>query len=86
MTHPSKHYVLELSLKSDVNSTAVVYFQEEGDEWFSESKTVKLLVSRGDNHLQFALSSDRLKPVLRIDPLACQGSFSIRKVKLRVVE
>lgn len=83
---PGKHYVLELDLKSDVNSIAAVYFQVEGDERFSESKTVKLPVSRGENHLQFPLSCDRLKSTLRIDPLACQGSFSIGRVMLKVVE
>lgn len=83
---PDKRYVLELDLKSDVDSFAAVYFQVEGDERFSESKTVKLPVSMGDNKLQFYLSSARLKPAIRIDPLACYGSFSIGRVMLRVVE
>lgn len=82
---PNKLYVLELDLKSDVDSFATLYFQMEGDERFSESKTVKLPVSMGDNHLQFSLPSGRLKSALRIDPLACQGSFSIGRVMLRVV-
>lgn len=82
---PDKRYVLELDLKSDVDSFAAVYFQVEGDERFSESKTVKLPVSKGDNHLQFPLPSARLKPAIRIDPLACQGSFSIGRLMLRLM-
>ena len=72
---PNKRYVLELDLKSDVDSVTAVYFQVEGDERFSESKSVKLPVIRGCNHLQFSLPSARLGSVLRIDPLACEGSF-----------
>jgi hypothetical protein len=82
---PDKRYVLEFDLRSDVDSIAAVYFQLEGDERFSETKTVKLPVGVGDNYLKFALPDVRLKSVLRIDPLACQGSFTIKNLILRVV-
>jgi hypothetical protein len=81
-----KRYILEFDLKSDVKSTAAVYFQVEGDKRFSEIKTVKLSVICGDNHLRFFLPDVQLRSVLRIDPLTCQGSFTIRNVILRVVE
>ncbi len=81
-----KRYVLELDLKSDVDSFAAVYFQVEGDERFSESRTVKLPVSRGDNYLRFFLRSKSLKSALRIDPLVCKGRFCIKKLALGVME
>lgn len=82
---PDKRYVLEFDLISDVKSNAAVYFQEVGDERFSEAKTVKLPVSLGGNHLHFVFPDIRLKSVLRIDPLACQGNFTIKNLVLKVL-
>jgi hypothetical protein len=81
---PDRRYVIELDLRSDVESIAVIYFQVEGDERFSEKKTVKLPVNRGDNYLQFTLPDVRLKSILRIDPLVCHGNFTIKNILLKV--
>lgn len=83
---PDKCYILDLVLESDVDSTAAVYFQVEGDDRFSENKTIKQPVSLGENYLTFPLPRVRLNSVLRIDPLACQGNFDIKKIILRAVE
>lgn len=83
---PDKCYVLEVDLKSNVDSLASVYFQEESDERFSESKSVKLPVKIGDNKLRFYLPDCRLKPILRFDPLNSQGNFSLKNIILKIVK
>lgn len=81
-----KRYALEFDMESDVESVAAVYFQTEADDCFSEINTVKRPVSCGSNRLLFTLPSCRLKSILRLDPLACQGNFTINNVIFKAIE
>lgn len=83
---PDKRYVLEVDLKSNVDSLASVYFQEESDDRFSERKSVKLPIKIGDNKLSFSLPDCRLKPILRFDPLNSKGNFSLKNLILKIVK
>lgn len=83
---PGKRYAIQLDIKSDVKSVAAVYFQVEGDERFSEAKSVKTPVNCGDNHLIFILPNVRLKSTLRIDPLTSEGHFVISNPSLMLID
>ncbi|HMO16298.1 hypothetical protein [Hydrogenophaga sp.] len=83
---PDKQYALELDIRSDVESIAAVYFLTEENERFSEKNTVKLPVSCGNNKLLFILPAARLRSILRLDPLACQGNFTINNAALKVID
>jgi hypothetical protein len=82
---PEKKYVIEFDLKSDSNTLASVYFQTIEDERFTEEKTIKSTVNKGDNHLVFLLPAVKLNSIIRIDPLCCPGIFFINNVTLKEV-
>lgn len=77
-----KLYVLEVEIKSFVESRAAVYFQAVGDDVFSEEKCLKLPVVKGVNYLKFHFPIVNLKSTLRFDPLGCKGRFSIESMML----
>jgi SGNH hydrolase-like domain, acetyltransferase AlgX len=77
-----RHYLLQLSMRSEVASLATVYYQDEVGMPFVQSRTVRLPVVEGDNELCFLLDSAKLGPSLRLDPLCCPGSFSITNITL----
>lgn len=81
-----KLYMLEFDLKSNVDSFATVYFKLEESQGFSETRSIKLVVNKGMNHLQYFFPGKGLRSVLRIDPLECKGKFRIKNFVLRAVE
>ena len=76
-------YTLEITLETEVSSAAKVYFSDAlGPGSFSESRAIRLPVTRGVNQLCFILDYPSLGKALRIDPLDCAGDFRLSNVSL----
>ncbi|WP_278362525.1 hypothetical protein, partial [Stutzerimonas kunmingensis] len=79
---PDKIYSLEATLESDVDSYFVIYYQVEGDEKFSESKSIRNVIKKGMNNFKLNFPELRLGNRIRIDPIACTGKFRIINLDL----
>jgi len=79
---PDKIYSLEATLESDVDSCFVIYYQVEGDEKFSESKSIRNVIKKGMNNFKLNFPELRLGNRIRIDPIACTGKFRIINLDL----
>jgi len=76
-------FIAHVSLHSPVRSLLQLFFKSAPGQEFSEKRSVKIRIAKGDNELYCKIPSRTLCDEIRLDPGAEKGTYVLKSFELR---